>query len=185
MAEECKHSRPADRTTFLIVKVRRGTCAIHRAWVAYPEAPRRSWAALSNVVRSMSVCCSIVSSMRLTAAPIAKLPTDSSPEVQPKAEHRCEQKATVEERNRCYVTRSGRKLTKCLSDHAVEISGTPELSLSFELNKRGQVMDVALSPEELGSTPLGKCVLGVANAIGFGPQDEEIRFRIPLKINQR
>lgn len=105
--------------------------------------------------------------------------------VQVKTKHRCEKKNSVEARNSCYVAQSSRKFTLCLSDHAVEISGTPELSLSFELNKRGQVLGVSLSPASLASTALGRCVMAVANQVRFGPQDAEIRFRIPLKINQR
>ncbi len=97
--------------------------------------------------------------------------------------HRCESKEGVAARNRCYVAQSGRKLSKCLSEHAVEISGSPEISLSFDLNKRGQVLAVEISPAALATTALGTCVMGIANAIRFGPQEDDIRFRIPLTIN--
>jgi len=99
--------------------------------------------------------------------------------------HRCESKSSAEARNRCYVTAEGRKLTKCLRDHAAEVSGTPQMTLSFDLNARGKVVGVSVSPPQFASTTLGSCVKSVAQKIRFGPQQGTVRFRIPLKINQK
>jgi serine/threonine-protein kinase len=99
--------------------------------------------------------------------------------------HRCESKSSAEARNRCYVAAEGRKLTTCLRDHAAEVSGSPEMTLSFDLNARGKVVGVSVSPPQFASTTLGTCVKSVAQKIRFGPQRGEVRFRIPLKINQK
>ena len=99
--------------------------------------------------------------------------------------HRCEKKRSAEAKNRCYVAAEGRKLTKCLQAHATEISGTPQMTLSFDLDSRGKVVDVSISPSQFANTVLGTCVKSVAKRIKFGPQSGSVRFRIPLKINQK
>ncbi len=104
--------------------------------------------------------------------------------IKPKV-HRCEKKASVEAKNRCYVAAEGRKLTKCLQAHATQISGTPQMVLSFDLDSRGKVVGVSVSPSQFANTVLGTCVKSVAKRIKFGPQNGSVRFRIPLKINQK
>ncbi|MCP4449072.1 MAG: hypothetical protein GY811_27615 [Myxococcales bacterium] len=115
---------------------------------------------------------------------IAKADARQSRKAGPKV-HRCESKSSAEAKNRCYVTAQGRKLTKCLRDHAAEISGTPQMMLDFDLDARGNVVGVAVSPPQFASTTLGACVKSVAGKIRFGPQHGAVHFRIPLKINQK
>ncbi len=117
-------------------------------------------------------------------ATAAEASTDARAKPASKA-HRCESKSSVEAKNRCYVAAEGRKLTKCLREHAAEVSGTPQMTLSFDLNARGNVVGVTVSPPQFASTTLGSCVKSVAQKIRFGPQNGAIRFRIPLKINQK
>lgn len=99
--------------------------------------------------------------------------------------HRCESKSSAEAKNRCYVASEGRKLTKCLQEHASGVSGAPKLTLNFDLQKSGKVAGVTVSPPHFASTALGSCVKSVAQKIKFGPQGSSVRFRIPLKINQK
>ena len=99
--------------------------------------------------------------------------------------NRCDSKSSAEARNRCYVAAEGRKLTKCLRDHAAEVSGTPQMTLGFELSAQGSVIDVSVSPPQFASTTLGSCVKSVAKKIRFGKQKRAMHFRIPLKINQK
>tara|TARA_R110002096_G_scaffold143328_5_gene299379 strand:- start:19925 stop:21637 length:1713 start_codon:yes stop_codon:yes gene_type:complete len=97
----------------------------------------------------------------------------------------CDSKSSAEARNRCYVAAEGRKLTKCLRDHAAEVSGSPQMTLGFELSAQGTVLDVSVSPPQFASTTLGSCVKSVAKKIRFGKQKRAMHFRIPLKINQK
>jgi serine/threonine-protein kinase len=117
----------------------------------------------------------------------AGMPVEGEADAAPKKvkAHRCDSKKTTEARNRCYVSGSGRKLTACLTKHSATISNVSQLTLSFDLNKRGKVLDVGVAPPAVASSALGACVQKVAKKIRFGAQGEAIRFRIPLRINQR
>jgi serine/threonine protein kinase len=71
-------------------------------------------------------------------------------------------------------------IEECFSTHAKELQGQPQIAVHFRIGTRGQVLEAALSPEPLAGTALGRCVLGVARAASFGPQQIEVAFRIPI-----
>ena len=71
-------------------------------------------------------------------------------------------------------------IEECFATHATELQGQPRIAVHFRIGTRGQVLEAALSPEPLAGTALGRCLLGVARAASFGPQQIEVAFRIPI-----
>lgn len=82
------------------------------------------------------------------------------------------------------LTRAFRKqqpqVEQCFKQHALTLSGQPRLQLEFDLNAKGKLTSVALSPATVASTALGKCLEGVARATTFPAQGEDISFAIPV-----
>ncbi len=96
---------------------------------------------------------------------------------------RCASKGTLRARNTCQVTLKSRALQKCLQKHAVDVTGTPELTLDFFLNSRGKIQNMEVKPTAIGASALGQCVRRIALAIRFGPQKNDVKFSVPLRIN--
>src|SRR5215472_9524706 len=69
----------------------------------------------------------------------------------------------------------------CFRDNAVDINGNPQLSVRFSVDRTGRVQQTELSPPELATTALGRCILDVARATTFPAQASPIAFRIPLR----
>jgi hypothetical protein len=72
------------------------------------------------------------------------------------------------------------QVARCFSQHASDVSGSPEISVRFEVGTDGHVLSAQVQPAALGSTPLGQCIANVARATEFGPQPEATAFRIPI-----
>jgi hypothetical protein len=77
------------------------------------------------------------------------------------------------------------KITGCFKQHAVDVSGAPELSIRIEIGTDGSVTSAELAPAELAATELGKCILAVTRATRFDPQPEPVAFRVPIKAKVR
>ncbi len=73
-----------------------------------------------------------------------------------------------------------RAIQACYESHTVELSGTPRVEIQFRIDRAGDVEAVALAPANLATTALGECILGVARAVRFGPQERPLRFSIPV-----
>jgi len=73
----------------------------------------------------------------------------------------------------------------CLTQHRQHLGGTQQLSIFFSIDRAGKVSQATLAPGKLTATPLGKCVLGAAHAIKFGPQPSPAAFRIPLTTGMK
>jgi len=72
------------------------------------------------------------------------------------------------------------QIARCFSQHASDVSGSPEISVRFEVGTDGHVLSAQVQPGALGSTPLGQCIAGVARGTDFGSQPEPTTFRIPI-----
>jgi hypothetical protein len=72
-------------------------------------------------------------------------------------------------------------ITACFHEHAAQVSGAPEIWVRIEVGTDGAVTSASVSPETLGSTLLGKCLIDLARATRFDPQSEPIAFRVPIK----
>ncbi|MDH5675865.1 MAG: protein kinase [Myxococcales bacterium] len=68
----------------------------------------------------------------------------------------------------------------CFARHAKGLEGSPRLSVYFTIGTDGRVDSAKLSPAALSGTPLGKCILNVAQETRFGPQQREVSFSIPI-----
>jgi hypothetical protein len=84
---------------------------------------------------------------------------------------------------RTFSRRRGR-LRACFREHAASIQGDPHISVDFGVDRSGRVETARLIPAALGSTPLGRCVLGVARSTRFGPQGDATTFRIPVRVTR-
>ncbi len=87
------------------------------------------------------------------------------------------------------ITRAFRRrapaVERCFEDHAEEAVGAPEIAVRFEIEQSGDVAHAELDPGEMMATELGGCVLRVAQATEFGPQDSALRVRIPIAVSRR
>jgi hypothetical protein len=76
------------------------------------------------------------------------------------------------------------KITSCFDQHAEAVVGLPQLSIRFHVGADGKVQQAELQPPELGTTPLGVCILEVARATEFGKLDKAVTFRIPVTVRR-
>jgi serine/threonine-protein kinase len=97
----------------------------------------------------------------------------------------CAGKGTPSARNKCYVRAGSAGLKSCIKKHSATAAGTKQLVLVFDLDKRGKIKNVGVAPAAVASSPLGACAKKAAQKIRFGPQGDNIRFSIPLRISQR
>lgn len=72
------------------------------------------------------------------------------------------------------------QVARCFADHATEVAGSPEIAVRFGVNASGHVTSAQVLPPAVGSTPLGACLVAVAQATVFGPQPHDVSFRIPI-----
>jgi len=77
------------------------------------------------------------------------------------------------------------KIARCFNQHAVDVSGAPELSIRFTVETDGAISMAELTPASLRSTDLGHCIEKVARATRFGRQSKKVTFRVPLKARMR
>jgi serine/threonine protein kinase len=68
----------------------------------------------------------------------------------------------------------------CFRDQAANVSGAPEISVRFTIDRAGAVERAELSPPSLANVPLGTCILGVARSTRFPAESGPATFRIPL-----
>jgi eukaryotic-like serine/threonine-protein kinase len=71
-------------------------------------------------------------------------------------------------------------VAKCFDAQAADLQGTPKLAIRFTVDVTGHVKTAQIFPPEVEATPLGQCLAGVARGTHFGPQAEEVSFRIPI-----
>jgi eukaryotic-like serine/threonine-protein kinase len=72
------------------------------------------------------------------------------------------------------------ELGACFESYAADVHGQPEIAIEFQVDARGNVVHAELVPRSLASSPLGRCLLGVARTTRFGPQEKATRFTIPI-----
>jgi len=84
------------------------------------------------------------------------------------------------------LTRAFRKreqqIHDCVKHHAVELQGKPKVSVQFRIRPSGTVDSAEISPQALGKTALGNCILSVARSTQFPSQKETISFHIPVTV---
>jgi serine/threonine protein kinase len=72
------------------------------------------------------------------------------------------------------------QIATCFASRATDVSGTPGLSVRFEVDASGHVISAHVLPAALAATPLGQCIETVARDTDFGPQPRPLSFRIPM-----
>ncbi|HMA96788.1 MAG TPA: TonB family protein, partial [Polyangiaceae bacterium] len=76
-------------------------------------------------------------------------------------------------------------MQQCFQSNAVDVSGTPEVSVRFRIDTDGTVQSASISPTAIGATPLGQCLVQVARSTKFGPQAQPLTFSIPVTTRKR
>ena len=93
--------------------------------------------------------------------------------------------ASVAQRLTQVFGRQKERVAACFREHAIEITGAPEVSIRIEVGIDGRATAAELSPESVGATPLGRCLVAVAHATQWDRQAEPVMFRIPIKLKQK
>ena len=76
------------------------------------------------------------------------------------------------------------QIEACFRDNTANLSGAPEVSVRFTIDREGIVKRAELSPADLTNVPLGACILGVAKNTRFPAQSAPATFRIPLRARK-
>ena len=88
---------------------------------------------------------------------------------------------TAQKLSQTFRTRQA-AIRACFAEHAVSISGMPQLSVRFRIDMSGTVKSAEVVPDSVARTELGQCIEGVARSTRFGRQDRERGFRIPVTV---
>ncbi len=75
-------------------------------------------------------------------------------------------------------------VARCFDAQGPDMPGAPTLAIRFTVDVDGHVKSAQVFPPEVASTPLGECLAGVARGTQFGPQTEEMSFRIPIRARR-
>jgi len=92
--------------------------------------------------------------------------------------------ASVAQRLTQVFGRQKDRVAACFRQHAIEITGSPQVSIRIEVGVDGRATAAEMSPESVGATALGTCILAVVHATQWDKQAEPVVFRIPIKLKQ-
>ena len=73
----------------------------------------------------------------------------------------------------------------CFDLTGTEIDGAPELSVGFDIDRRGVVRGASVLPQPLESTPFGQCVLAAARRVRFPEGKRPVRVTIPILVRRQ
>jgi hypothetical protein len=76
------------------------------------------------------------------------------------------------------------KIQACFAEHAIGLEGHPQMQVDFDLDARGKLSSVAITPAALAKTALGDCLERVARATVFPAQGEPVSFSIPVTASR-
>jgi serine/threonine-protein kinase len=82
---------------------------------------------------------------------------------------------------RAFNRRQGEVLA-CIRRNPSEAPAGGQIEVVFQVAADGRVTNASLEPASLGSTTLGRCVLGIATSTRFPAQAQAVRFRIPVRV---
>ena len=73
-------------------------------------------------------------------------------------------------------------VTACFKQH-VEAAGV-DVSIRFQIDESGKVINATVLPESLADKPVGKCLEKVARGAQFGRQSKGVTFRVPIQSSK-
>ena len=76
--------------------------------------------------------------------------------------------------------RRQKRVEACFAQHAAALEGKPQLSIRFSIDEQGRVQSAKVLPDRVHATPLGACLMKVAETTSFGRQQRPFSFRIPI-----
>ncbi len=117
----------------------------------------------------------------VAVAAAAATPPATADEARPGAASPSPRPAPTSEERLTRAFASHRRAARaCFERHALDLSGSPQVEIQFRIATSGRVESATLRPANLAATALGRCILGVASHVDFGPQERPLRFTIPL-----
>lgn len=72
------------------------------------------------------------------------------------------------------------KIQGCFQQHSAGLEAQSGISVRFQIDASGHVQRAQVVPSSVGATPLGACLVAVAQGTAFGPQPEGVSFAIPI-----
>ena len=165
-----------------------GSVLAYRQWVSAPAASPTPIVLLDGEVETLdgrvTRAPAPVPAAPVVAEPVAPVAEPAEPEPGP-APASAEGPEAAGDRYSAELTRHQARFGRCFSATDTSIAGTPELSVSLKIDRRGVVTAAGLTPAELEATPVGECVLDVARQARFGKQKRPVQVTIPLRIRRR
>jgi hypothetical protein len=76
------------------------------------------------------------------------------------------------------------KIEACFATHAIGLQGHPQMQVEFDLDPRGKLSKVTITPAALAKTALGTCIEHVARTTPFPAQGEPVSFSIPVTASR-
>ncbi len=73
----------------------------------------------------------------------------------------------------------------CFDLTGTAIAGAPELSVGFDIDRRGVVQGASVLPQALEATPFGECVLAAAGRVRFPEAKRPVRVTIPIQVRRQ
>jgi serine/threonine protein kinase len=82
--------------------------------------------------------------------------------------------------------RKNREIEQCFNLHQHEAQPSAgKVSIHFQADVEGRVVDAEVKPEGIARSPLGACLAKVASSTNFGPQPQPVAFSIPVMVTAR
>jgi serine/threonine-protein kinase len=78
------------------------------------------------------------------------------------------------------VQRQQSRIQSCFETHVAQVGGNPQVTLRFELDPTGKVVEASVEPTALSKSPLGACLLQVALSTDFPAPGQAVGFRVPI-----
>src|SRR5262249_37387788 len=73
-------------------------------------------------------------------------------------------------------------IRRCFIDHPDSAASTTEISLRFDVDRRGRVTHLDVLPATVGGSALGACLAAVGKSTVFPKPSAPLTFRIPLTV---
>lgn len=72
------------------------------------------------------------------------------------------------------------KIQGCFQQHSAGVEPPSGMAVRFQIDASGHVQRAQVVPSSVAATPLGTCLVGVAQGTAFGAQPEGLSFAIPI-----
>lgn len=165
--------------------------AVQATWIM-PRMPasmpsNRRWTLALIFVGCLALTAIVVSVLKRSSAPVPTptvrvvgLPPPGPTPAELEAKARAEAQARLEAERRAALDVQQPRLDVCFKRHARRMQLPEAMELAFEVDPTGKPTQVALSPEKLNTTPLGRCLRNAAKGARFPAEELGATFSLPI-----